>query len=131
MPDKRIIIPSDLGGRLVFDPAKGYYDVTPLPLQEIPLTLGANVTAGGDNSTYRNVLYRQGRMGYIHLDFVARAINGTVAIIPNTTAKPSRLAETQTFDDGSIWIDAGSSTIQFAGLTLLARYMVNIPVVFA
>ena len=131
MPDKRIIIPSDLGGRLVFDPAKGYYDVTPVPLQEVPLTMGANAKAGGsDTSPYRNVLYRQGRVGYIHLDFVARAVSGTLAIIPTTTAKPNRLAETQTHNGGSVWLDPGSSTIQFVGLTLGARYMVNLPVVF-
>lgn len=76
----------------------------------------------------RRRLTMNGPFGFLHLDFVARVSSrrGPSFALPADAPTPRSLSETQTRDGGSIFIRAGSRNIEWSGLTVGQRYIVDI-----
>lgn len=82
-----------------------------------------------DPSEERRKLYLQNNFGYIHLDFTARTAtkgNNNTFNLPQNSPIPINVIETQVYNGGFIWINANTREIQWSGLTVGKRYIVDL-----
>lgn len=82
-----------------------------------------------DNSAGRRNLYLQNSFGYIHLDFIARTAtkgNNNTFYLPQNSPIPINIIETQAVGGGMIWISANGREIQWGGLKVGQRYIVDL-----
>lgn len=79
--------------------------------------------------TGRHYLSVSGIQGNIHVDFKMVIDSGprrALYTLPPEAPTPVQLIEEQTFDGGSIWVDAGSRTVMGNGLKAGTRYILNL-----
>lgn len=74
----------------------------------------------------RSVTIQDG-FGIVHIDFKrTRDTSGLVCTLPSACPTPAKLIEAQTWDGGSVWLDAGSREVYGSGLTTNRRYVVDL-----
>lgn len=90
---------------------------------------GSSIATFANSDGARRRLTMNGPFGYLHLDFTARVTarkNNSGFYLPSNAPTPRSLLEVQTRDGGTIFIRAGSRNIEWDGLTVGQRYIVDI-----
>lgn len=92
-------------------------------------TLARGVSPGdaGPLEDQRRAVTIQNGLGVVHIDFKRTSgTRGLVLTLPDSCPTPSKLIEVQTWDGGSVWLDANSREVQSRGLTANRRYVVDL-----
>lgn len=91
-------------------------------------TPNRNMVTFVDTKEDRKKLQIKDGFGILHLDFTARTASNTNGawILPTTSPTPVSLIEMQTYDRGTIWIEANTRIIKWSGLTAGNRYVVDL-----
>lgn len=75
----------------------------------------------------RRAVTIQDGLGIVHIDFKRTSgTSGLVLTLPDSCPTPSKLIEVQTWDGGSVWLDANSRQVYCNGLTANRRYIVDL-----
>lgn len=75
----------------------------------------------------RRAITIQDGLGIVHIDFKRTSgTGGLILTLPANCPTPSKLIEAQTWDGGSVWLDANSREVQSMGLTANRRYVVDL-----
>lgn len=108
---------------------QGYLVAIPLPSEYKyyhATKVGDNVTVL-HNSTLRRVLEwnKASEQGTLHIDFTFKK-GGHIFNLPADAPVPNGLLEVQTFDGGTVFIDAKSRSVMCTRLTANTRYVVDL-----
>lgn len=81
-----------------------------------------------DTRDDRRKLQVKDGFGILHLDFTSRVATDTSGSwkLPDNSPVPISVIEAQTYSGGTVWIDTGTRTINWSGLTSGRRYVINL-----
>lgn len=88
---------------------------------------GVSPWNNGPLEAQRRAITIQDGLGIVHIDFKRTSgTGGLILTLPANCPTPSKLIEAQTWDGGSVWLDANSREVQSSGLTANRRYVVDL-----
>ena len=83
--------------------------------------------SNGPLEAQRRSITIQDGLGVVHIDFKRTSgTSGAIMTLPSNCPTPTQLIEVQTWDGGSVWLDANNREVQSSGLTANRRYIVDL-----
>ena len=125
----KILTPTDLSDDFIIAPDNKVHRAKSTKFYT-GLISANTIISTSSSDTWKRRLTLSDNLGIIHIDFQRSVDNistvGTILAFPSDAPTPINTLEVQTWDGGSVYIEAGSRSVRCRGISANRRYVVDL-----